>query len=108
MMLFVRPGVLAALGALVVAAPAHADPQLEASGFAGVMYLSSQNQLGDSWAPEQVPGTAPVFGARLNVLGPPLVEQNGLRFQIGIEAELAIAAAFTGGTAVADGGRMSY
>src|SRR3954469_8100537 len=98
MMCFVRPGVLAALGALVASATAHADPQLEASGFAGVMYLSSQNQLGDSWAPEQVPGTAPVLGARLNILGPPVVEQNGLRVQIGVETELAIATAFTGGS----------
>ena len=109
MIRFVRSGVLAVLGALSLASvPARAEPQLEASGFAGVAYLSTQNQLGDSWAPEQVPGTAPVVGARLNLLGPPVFEQNGLRFQIGVELELAMAAAYTGGTAIADGGRMTY
>ncbi len=109
MIRFVRSGVIAVLGALSLASiPARAEPQLEASGFAGVAYLSTQNQLGDSWAPEQVPGTAPVFGARLNILGPSVFEQNRLRFQIGVELELAIAASFTGGTAIDDGGRMTY
>ena len=104
----VRPGVLAAFGALLAPALAYAEPQLEASGFAGVAYLPASTQLGDSWAPEQVPGTAPLLGARLNILGPPVFEQNDLRFQVGIELELAIAAAFTGGTGVGDGGRDSY
>ncbi len=104
----VRPGVLAAVGTLAFAAHADADPQLEASGFTGVAYLPEAGQLGDSWAPEQVPGTAPLLGARLNMLGAPLFEQNGLVVQMGVELEIAIAAAFTGGTAISDGGRMSY
>jgi OOP family OmpA-OmpF porin len=104
----VRPGVLAVVCALAFATAAHADPQLEASGFTGVVYLPEASQLGDSWAPEQVPGTAPLVGARLNMLGQPLFEQNGLVVQMGVELELAMAAAFTGGTAIADGGRMSY
>ncbi len=99
-------GALGALGALT--STVHADPQLEASGFAGVAYLGAESQLGDSWAPEQVPGTAPLFGARLNMLGPPVVDQNGLKLQLGVELELAVATAFTGGTAIADGGRRSY
>ena len=103
-----RPGVLAVVGALAFASSAHADPQLEASGFTGVAFLPQAGQLGDSWAPEQVPGTAPLLGARLNMLGQPLLEQNGLVVQMGLELELAMAAAFTGGTAIADGGRMSY
>lgn len=103
-----RPGVLAVVGALAFTSHADADPQLEASAFTGVAYLPAASQLGDSWAPEQVPGTAPLLGARLNMLGPPLVEQNGLVVQMGVELELAVAAAFTGGTAIADGGRMSY
>lgn len=103
-----RPGVLAVIGALAFASPALADPQLEASGFTGVTYLPEAGQLGDSWAPEQVPGTAPLVGARLNMLGQPLFAQNGLVVQMGLELELAMAAAFTGGTAIADGGRMSY
>ena len=103
-----RPGVLAVVGALAIASSAHADPQLEASGFTGVAYLPEAGQLGDSWAPEQVPGTAPLLGARLAMLGQPLFQQNGLVVQMGLELELAMAAAFTGGTAIADGGRMSY
>ncbi len=103
-----RPGVLAVVCALAFATAAHADPQLEASGFTGVVYLPEASQLGDSWAPDQVPGTAPLVGARLNMLGQPLFEQNGLVVQLGVELELAMAAAFTGGTAIADGGRMSY
>ena len=103
-----RPGVLAVVSALAFASSAHADPQLEASGFTGVAYLPAAAQLGDSWAPEQVPGTAPLLGARLGMLGQPLFEQNGLVVRMGIELELAVAAAFTGGTAIADGGRMSY
>ena len=103
-----RPGVLAVVSALAFASSAHADPQLEASGFTGVAYLPAAAQLGDSWAPEQVPGTAPLLGARLGILGQPLFEQNGLVVRMGIELELELAAAFTGGTAIADGGRMSY
>ena len=113
----VRPGVLAAFGALFAPAlasaeprlrPRDAGPQLEASGFAGVAYITEATQLGDSWAPEQRPGTAPLLGARLNLLGPPVVEQNDLRLQVGIEAELAVAASFTGSTSFGDGARDSY
>ncbi len=104
-----RPGVIATFGVLgTVAATARAEPSFEASGFAGVAFLGADSELGDSWAPEQVPGTAPLLGARLNILGPPIVEQNDLKFQIGIELEFTVAASFTGGSAIADGGRMSY
>ena len=103
----VRTWVLAAVCALG-ASTAHADPQLEASGFVGIVYFPAASQLGDSWAPEQVPGTAPVVGARLAALEPSLVDQNDIRLDFGIEAEVALAASFTGGTAIADGGRPSY
>ncbi len=106
-----RPGVIAAfgvLGSLALSSTARSDPSFEASGFAGVAYLGAETQLGDSWAPEQRPGTAPLVGARLNILGPPLADQNNLKFQIGMEVEFTMAAAFTGGTPIADGGRMSY
>ena len=104
----VRPGVLVAFGALFAPALALADPQIEASGFAGVALLPEAAQLGDSWAPEQRPGTAPLLGARLGLISPPVVEQNDLRVQLGLEAELAMAAAFTGSTSFGDGARDSY
>ena len=97
-------------GALVVlastAVAAHGDPELAASGFVGIGYFPSDNQLGNSWAPEQVPSTAPVVGARVGWLAlPALVERGAFRLQLGVEAELSLATSFTGSL---DGGRMSY
>lgn len=104
-----RPGVIAALLVIANYSPVHADPvQLEASGFVGVAYFPEASQLGDSWAPDQRPGTAPVAGARLSVIDPELFVQNGLALQGGIETEISAAAAYTGGTAVGDGGRQVY
>ncbi|MBL9020137.1 MAG: OmpA family protein [Myxococcales bacterium] len=103
-----RPGVLVAFGALLAPAVAFAQPEIEASGFAGVAYISEAAQLGDSWAPEQRPGTAPLLGARLGLISPAVVEQNDLRVQLGLEVELAMAASFTGSTSFGDGARDSY
>jgi outer membrane protein OmpA-like peptidoglycan-associated protein len=95
--------VLACLGA-----PAHADP-LEASGFVGVVGFG-ETELGNSWAPEQVPGTAAQVGARVAWLAvPQLAGREGARLQLALEGELALASSFTGGTdAGGRGARMSY
>ena len=95
--------VLACLGA-----PAGADP-LEASGFVGVIGFG-KTELGNSWAPEQVPGTAPLVGARVAWLAVPMLRGNERsRLQLALEAELAMASSFTGGTDdTGRGGRMSY
>jgi len=98
----VRFGVFAAL--CVIAPAAEADPRLEASGFVGIGYFGDNIELGNSWAPEQVPGTSPVVGARLGYLAVPALGDP--RVQLAVEAELAIAPAFTSGSY--DGGRMSY
>jgi hypothetical protein len=101
----VRPGVIAALG--LVASTARAEPRLEASAFVGIDYFGDHTELGNSWAPEQVPGTSPVLGARLSYLAIPRLTER-LPLQLAIEGELAVAPAFTGGSSFGDGGRMSY
>src|SRR5262245_36537051 len=86
---------------------ASSDPPFEATGFVGIEYFGDNIQLGNSWAPEQIPGTAPVIGARLGYLAlPSLWTRGDLRLQLAGEAELAFAPAFTGGGF--GGGRMSY
>jgi OOP family OmpA-OmpF porin len=80
---------------------AHAEPRLEASGFLGLASFSEDTELGNSWAPDQVPSTSLVLGARLGWIGWSLAP----RVQLGIEAELSLAPAFTG---EARGERMSY
>jgi OOP family OmpA-OmpF porin len=81
----------------------HAEPQLSASGFAGVDWFSRHTELGNSWAPEQVPGTAPLVGGRVSWLALPRLSRD---LQLAIEAELAVATAFTGSNAAS--GRMAY
>jgi len=100
----VRAGIVVAVAALAcVASAAGADPRLEASGFVGVSWFGARTELGNSWAREQVPHTAPVLGGRLSWLVAPSLPGD---LQLAIEAELAFAAAFTGDRPSA--GRMSY
>jgi OOP family OmpA-OmpF porin len=103
----VRGLVFAAVGLASVTATAHAEPELSASGFVGIDWFGAHTELGNSWAPEQVPGTAPLVGGRVSWLALPRLPAD---LQLAIEGELAIAPAFTGGTshAIGDGGRMSY
>ena len=82
------------------------SPRLEASAFVGYGWFGADSELGNSWAPEQAPGSAPVVGARLAWLFAPQLAQLGrLRVELGAEVELAVAAASTGEAAA---GRMSY
>jgi outer membrane protein OmpA-like peptidoglycan-associated protein len=82
---------------------AHAEPRLSASGFVGVDWLGRRNELGNSWAPEQVPGTAPLVGGRLSWLVLPDLPGG---VQLAVEGELAFAPAFTGHDDAA--GRADY
>ena len=104
----VRWGVGLAVG--LAASSAAADPRLEASGFVGVGYFGDDIQLGDSWAPEQRPGTAPLVGARLHVLVDPDVARIGdFRMRFGFEAEGLFASTYTGSTlGNGMGARMQY
>jgi outer membrane protein OmpA-like peptidoglycan-associated protein len=78
----------------------------EASGFVGVGIFSEQTELGNSWAPEQVPNTAPVVGARVGWVAIPHLAD---RVSMVVEGELSLATAFTGGASFeGDSGRMSY
>ena len=92
--------------ALLVGTRASADDRLEASGFTGLAYFGEHTQLGNSWAPEQIPGTAPMLGGRLTYVAlPRLWEGDTLSLQLAGESELAFDASFTGSVG---GGRMSY
>jgi len=98
--------VVAALGG-----PARAEPTLEASGFVGVGVFTSNTELGNSWAPEQVPNTAPVVGGRVGWLALPDLAALGDRLHLAgvVEGEVSLATAFTGGGSLErDRGRMSY
>jgi OOP family OmpA-OmpF porin len=82
---------------------ARIDPTLEASGFVGVDWFGKRSALGNSWAPEQVPGTSAVIGGRIGWLAPPALPGD---LRLAFEAELGFAPAFTGSSA--GDGRMTY
>ena len=98
-----------ALGiACIACGVASSEPRFEATGFVGIDYFGDNIQLGNSWAPEQIPGTSPVLGARLGYLAlPSLWTRDALTLQLAGEVELAFAPAFTG-SGFGGGGRMSY
>ncbi|MFN0248499.1 MAG: OmpA family protein [Kofleriaceae bacterium] len=85
------------------------DARLEAMGFVGIGFLGGNVQLGDSWAPEQVPGNAPLFGLRLSIIAMPTLADigNGRRFQFAIELEAELATSNTRSSAAREG-RMTY
>ncbi|MGE0548417.1 MAG: OmpA family protein [Kofleriaceae bacterium] len=91
------------------ASTARSEPRLETGGFVGLGYYSDDIELGNSWASDQVPGSAPLVGGRVGWLAAPelVTVSDRLRVQLAIEAELAIAPAFTGGATFGTG-RMSY
>lgn len=91
--------------ALLLPGSAAAEDKLEASGFVGFGWFSDETELGNSWAPEQVPNTAPVLGGRVGWRAAELPAN----LRLVVEAELSIATAFTGGSQFVGGsGRMSY
>jgi outer membrane protein OmpA-like peptidoglycan-associated protein len=105
----VRIGVIATLLPLAVPASARAEPpdRLETSAFFGAEYFPSDTNLGASQDPEQRPQSSPLFGARLTYFAlPSLLHGDRLHLDVGTEAELALAAAWTG-YGFADH-RMSY
>lgn len=84
---------------LLAASTAHADDHpFEASAFVGVGTFSEDSELGNSWAPEQVPNTSPLVGARLGwVALPRLVgARGGVHLAAALEGEFSLATAFTG------------
>ncbi len=86
---------------------AAAPRRLEVSGFVGYSSLGD-SELGNSWAPEQVPGASAVVGARLGWLAvPDLVRRGRIELSLALEAELALATASTGASSD-ELGRMAY
>jgi OOP family OmpA-OmpF porin len=103
MIALVRPGgtLASTVCALFAATPqeVRAEARLEASGFVGVASFADDSELGNSWAPEQVPNTAPVIGARVG-----WVSRVAPQVRLGVEGEMTFATSFTAGGS----GRMSY
>jgi OOP family OmpA-OmpF porin len=102
-----------AIGALLlVAGSAHAQEAprrktVDVSGFAGLAALPRDLELGNSWAPEQVPGTGVVLGGRVGLtLLPDLAPSSSLDPQLGVEGELGLVMSSTGESM--DGGRHSF
>lgn len=93
-----RPGVFVArsgwvlFGLIATASSATAEDRLEATGFVGMGFFGNTVQLGDSWAPEQVPGTGALLGGRLTILADPTLTQldEEYRLQFAIETEVTM------------------
>ena len=98
--------VLAIVAGSLAALPgmARAEPRLTASGFVGVDWFGARSELGNSWAPDQVPGTSAVVGGRIGLLALPDLLSGDLR--LAIEGEFAVAPAYTGDSI--DHHRMKY
>lgn len=87
--------------------PGPRKKTIDLGAFVGVHAFGDDIELGNSWASEQIPGTAVVLGGRAGItLLPDLMPSSSLDPQIGAEAELAFALASTGESM--DGGRRSY
>ena len=107
-------GAATAIGAaLAGVAPAAADPgaapprRIEVGAFLGLDYFGDDIELGNSWAAEQVPGTAALLGGRVGLIAlPDLMRSSALDPQLGVEGELKLAFASTGNAT--EGGRASY
>jgi OOP family OmpA-OmpF porin len=102
-----------ALGCVMVTAPrAVAEPRprppIDVGGFVGMDFLPRDNELGNSWAPDQVPGSGPALGGRVTWWALPRVVggDDDLALDLGVEGELGIAATSTSSDAMA--GRPSY
>src|ERR1041385_6876797 len=86
--------ITAAIAASAVALPiaARAEPRFDASAFVGVDWFGARNALGNSYAPEQVPGTSIVVGARLGWLALPGLTEH---LQLAPQAELGLSPALS-------------
>ena len=91
-------------------APAAADPprRVEVGGFLGLDYFGDDIELGNSWAPEQVPGTSILLGGRAAFYFLPDLWRSSETYdpQLGVEAEGKLALASTGESD--EGGRDGY
>ena len=85
------------------------EGRLEASGFVGYSSFGD-SELGNSWAPDQVPRRSAVLGARLGWRAVPALSGSGPEaLALVLEAEVTLSPAFTGETPSTDrDARMSY
>lgn len=93
------------IGVVAGVSAAHADPHVEVSGFVGADYFGDNIGLGNSYAPDQVPGTSALVGARFAFFPwTAIPEEHTL--ELGLEAEVGFAPATTSGDPTK--GRNSY
>ncbi|MBK9072598.1 MAG: OmpA family protein [Myxococcales bacterium] len=90
---------------LVAASAGEARPRLDVGAYTGVLVLDDGNELGNAWAPEQVPGVGAVLGVRLGFV--PWRWSVGRGYlELGAEAEARLSLAATGSEPAY--GRNSY
>ena len=88
---------VAALAATVSTAAAQPTPtsrprRIELGGFLGAAYFGDDIELGNSWAPEQIPGTSFVLGVRAAWIAlPDLAGGSSVDPQLGLELETRLA-----------------
>ena len=83
-----------------------APRRFEVGTFLGLDYFGDDIELGNSWAPEQIPGTSFLFGGRAAFIAlPDLAPGSSLDPQLGLEVEAKLALSSTG--SADDGGRAS-
>lgn len=93
----------------VLASPVAADPprRIEVGGFLGLDHFGDDIELGNAWAPEQVPGTSLLLGGRIGFIAfPDLWRGSSYDPQLGVEGEGKLALASTGESD--EGGRDSF
>ena len=93
---------------MALPAVAHAGGDtLKLGGFVGMDFLPGDVELGNSWAPDQVPESGPALGGRLtDVLLPQVLGDRDFGLDLGVEVELQLAMSSTGSNTSA--GRSSY
>ena len=87
------------LVAIAMSSVAHADSHVEASGFVGAVFFGQSIGLGNSYAPDQIPGTSALFGARFGFY-PWTADPDEHELDLGLEAEVGFAPATTSGDVV--------
>ena len=93
----------------VASGVARAEPRpVEVGGFAGVQFLPNDVELGNSWAPDQVPESGATVGGRATWWAlPEVLGDDDLGLDLGAEAELALQWSSTGSDPMAGRGRYA-
>ena len=80
--------------------------RLELGGFLGLDTFDDDLELGNAWAPEQVPGTSFLLGGRASLIAFPESRPAGMHVELGLELETRLSFGSTGSST--EGGRDAY